>query len=132
MVQGRKVEGIINVVEKVLIMDDLRRLSEEMLVLTLPYSSEKLMWHKYNKSRMHIVKMDFLPCASGVKKDWLRNEVEWNLCGVEKSLDEKVVYLGVRIDGADSEKEEVVNCIETWDIYVELGQGGRVLVWMKN
>ena len=91
--QGRKVAGAMQVLvkEKKLSVQAARGLHEGVLVPTLTYGCETLVWHEREKSRVRAVEMDMLRGVCGVRRiDWVRNEVVRERCGVQKSVDQRV------------------------------------------
>lgn len=54
-----------------------------MLLPTLYYSSETLIWFEYDKPRIKAVELYFLACTWGIRGiNWVKNVVK-NLCGAK-------------------------------------------------
>jgi len=93
VINGRKTAGGIRslVNEKHLDLKCVRTLHEKLLVPTLLYGSECMLWKEKERSRIRAVQMDNLRGVLGVKRrDRMRNERIRDICGVKKGVDELI------------------------------------------
>lgn len=93
VVQGRKVSGAIRALvnAKGMSVECARVLHESMLVPTLVYGSEVMVWKEKERSRIRAVQMDNLRGMLGIKRvDKIRNEKIKEVYGIKKGVNEVI------------------------------------------